>query len=83
MIQAKVHDQDDNEFASLWLREVPHVGELLWFAGEDGPRMQRERGTSSFKVKTVAHWVSTAWSPGTHVGEPIHTVCLYVEPVGS
>lgn len=81
MIQAKVHNQDDEEIVSLWLREVPRVGEILWLSGGTRAKTLNEHGTTSFKVNTVCHWVSDAWQPNTHAGEPIHTVCLYVESV--
>ncbi|MDR7061209.1 MULTISPECIES: hypothetical protein [unclassified Sphingopyxis] len=71
---------DDTEIASLWLRAKPSVGEYIWLTGNAGEAARAEHGTSSFTVQEVAHWVNAAWSPGTHTGDPIHTLAVYVEP---
>ncbi|WP_137143304.1 hypothetical protein [Azospirillum brasilense] len=80
MIEVKVHSQSDEEIASVWMREAPRVGEYLWIAA-DGEAFREKHGTTSFKVVEVAHWIVPGWSPSTHTGEPIHSVCAYVEPV--
>ncbi|MFN7110282.1 MAG: hypothetical protein ACK4M2_01500 [Brevundimonas sp.] len=81
MISVEVHDEQDAVLAKLWMRFPPRKGELLWFAGEDTDRLRKAHGASAFRVTDVAHWISSAWSPNTHVGQPVHSVCVYVEPV--
>lgn len=82
MISVEIHlAENDEVLARLWMRQAPRQGELLWFAGADTRRFQEVHGASSFHVTDVAHWISTAWSPNTHVGDPNHSICVYVEPV--
>ncbi len=72
MINCSVRNNDDEEIASIWVRQIPRVGEYLWFPGGK---------IKSQEVETVAHWVGGEWTPNTHLGEPVHSVCLYVKPV--
>ena len=81
MISVEIHHDDDSVISRVWMRSVPRVGESLWFAGGSHERIKAEHGGSSFKVTGVAHWVTDEWSPNTHVGEPIHSVCVYVRKV--
>ena len=41
-----------------------------WIAGTEREAIKARHGASSFEVKTVGHWVSPAWQPGFHAGEP-------------
>jgi len=82
MIQCLVHDTEDKEILRFWARQVPRVGELLWLAAnEDREQAKAANRPASYRVTEVAHWVGSSWSPSTHAGDPIHSVCLYVEPV--
>lgn len=81
MILVEVHSEENEQLARVWMRQAPQKGDLLWFTGEDQKRLADEQGTSSFRVTEVAHWVHSGWSPNTHVGAPIHTVCVYVDPL--
>lgn len=76
-----LNDDADTAVGGIWVRQIPRVGELLWFSGEGRAAIAERFGTGAFKVREVAHWVGTQWSPNTHVGEPVHTVCLFVEPL--
>lgn len=78
MIRAEVHDAEDSTLLTLYLREVPRVGEFLWITGEAGEDLRKSGRASSLEITSVAHWVDPAWHPNTHTGDPIHTVCLYV-----
>ena len=77
MIAAKVMLDDDREVCSLWLRSSPRVGEYIWLSDQ---AVIDAHGASSFQVKEVAHWVSTTWSLSTHIGDPVHSLAVYVEP---
>ncbi len=79
MIGAKIMLDDDRQFASVYLREKPAVGEYLWFSDPSG-QIRRDFGATSFLVREIAHWVNEEWSPATHTGEPIQTLAIYVEP---
>lgn len=80
MILVHIHDEADQELARVYMRQAPSAGELLWFQGSAGHRLREALGHSSFTVIEVAHWVGEEWSPNTHVGDPIHSVCAYVKP---
>lgn len=83
MIHVTINDDADELLTSVWMREAPQIGSLLWLQGKAGDRLRQKgaKGTSAFRVTDVAHWVSEEWTPNSHVGEPIHTVCVYVDPV--
>lgn len=80
MIRAEMHvirgDDEDLNVGSLYMRHPPCPGELIWFTASDAERLRSLGLPSSYRVETVAHWVTTAWTPNTHSGDPIHT--LYV-----
>lgn len=71
--------EDDIHVLTAWMREAPKVGDLIW--PNNGWQLHSRFGSSAFRVLNVAHWVNSEWSPATHVGEPVHTVCAYVEPI--
>lgn len=71
-------DGDEVTVATVWMRCAPRVGEFLWLT-LDRDRIKKEFGTTSFEVKTVAHWVGDTVDRQEH--PPIHNICVYVEPV--
>lgn len=81
MIQVHVHDDKDEEISRVWMRTPPRKGELLWFTSHDWQNLRQTHGATSFEVTEVAHWVTSAYSPNSHVGEPIHSICAYVRTV--
>ena len=83
MIKCEIRDRNDKMLFSAWMREVPRIGEYLWATGSAREAMSEMFGTSSLRVVEVAHWVTPDWTPDTHTGEPIHSVCVYVEGVFS
>jgi hypothetical protein len=73
MIRCEIKlDSDECNIYSAYFKHVPNVGDILWSRPHD-----------PYVVVQVAHWISTEWSPTTHNGEPIHSVCLYVKAVES
>lgn len=72
-------EEDDRHVTTAWVQHVPRVGEVIWFNRRGD--LIKEFGAASFTVTLIAHWISDAWSPNTHTGDPIHNVCVYVEPV--
>lgn len=81
MIHAKVMLDDDTPVVDLWLREKPSAGEYLWLTGDAHAEAMARFGAGSLRIKEVAHWVASTWRPGTHTGEPIHSLAIYVEPM--
>lgn len=81
MIHVEIHDGDDDTLAKVYMREAPRVGEIIWLQGKAGERIRASLGTSALTITEVAHWVGEEWGPNTHVGEPIHSICVYVEPL--
>jgi hypothetical protein len=77
MIEAEIKLDDDTPVATAYFRMKPAVGEYLWF----GDEVRAVHGASSFFIKEIAHWVSTVWTPSTHLGEPIQKLAIYVAPV--
>lgn len=67
--------------ALIWMSCEPQIGSFLWFTGDMREKALEKFKTSAFEVKQVAHWVNETWNPNTHMGDPIHAICLYVEPV--
>ena len=78
MLQEPNADGDEVQVAMVWMRCAPRVGEFLWLT-LDRERIKAEFGVTSFEVKQVAHWVGDTMDRQEH--PPIHTICVYVEPV--
>lgn len=82
MIQVEICLKDEVRVATVWMRLAPEVGHALWFAGATYDAVRRVHGTGEFKVTAVAHGITDMWSPSTHVGDPIHSLWVEVEPIG-
>ncbi len=81
MIRAEVMLDDDTQVTTLWLRAKPSAGEYLWLTGEAREAAVARFGAGSLRVREIAHWVASEWSPNTHTGEPIHSLAIYVDPM--
>lgn len=71
---------DDLPLKSLWLKTAPAKGDFIWFTSCDWNDLREQGLPSSFEVVAVAHWVTSSWSPSTHTGDPIHSLCVVVRP---
>lgn len=80
MIQVEVKYQDDEDICTMWMRSCPQVGEFLWINGASREEILAKHKTASFQVIEVAHWCGPGLPSGTTVGDPVHSVCLYVTP---
>lgn len=81
MLQQPDENGEEVQIALIWMRCEPQIGSFLWFTGKMNAQLREIYKASSFEVKQVAHWVNGEWSPNTHAGDPIHTICVYVEPM--
>lgn len=86
MIRAEIQlqgekDSDDIPLKQVWLRCPPAKGDFIWFTSSDWDDLRDAGLPSSFVVVAVGHWVTSSWSPSTHTGAPIHSLCVVVEPI--
>lgn len=84
MIQVTIslYDSEDDEIlADVWMKEAPHVGELIWLLGDAQRRSEAAHKRSSWTVKQIAHWIA---EPGPtcrpEYKDATHHIAAYVVP---
>lgn len=80
---------DDQVVPNFYMREAPHVDEVIWLQGAEGFCDRKgAKVRTAWKVVAVCHWVNVKYEPrrssptsSTYDVEPIHHVAVYAKSI--